>query len=397
MELAKDIQERKLSKSFRFLLNDQRLSKQQRKTLEEYNKYLIKKGNELTTRLSYIRQMQLAGLVIKKSYKDFTENDISNLIVHVTEKEYDVKFGNIRRKGKYKKSSKQLLKIILKEFFKNFVGKPEIVEGLKVSRKRNNFKLPEDILTKEEILKMVGACENFRDKALLFSLYESGCRRGEWLNIKIKNLKIDEYGAVIVVSGKTGSRRVRLLDSVPDLVNWLNQHPQRDNPEAPIWMSWKNGLGYMGLCKIMYKSAKNSGVKKKVYPHLFRHSRLTHLAGMGFTEAELRIIAGWSADSQMPKTYIHLSGGDVDRKMLELNGKLPDKAKENGKTKPKTCRLCGEANSATNKFCFKCGRPLEEKAVTELMKVEQEAENAFNKLNPNAQQKIIELLSSVEA
>lgn len=42
---------------------------------------------------------------------------------------------------------------------------------------------------------------------------ESCCRIGEILSLKIKNIQFDEYGIVLTVNGKTGMRRVRIIDS----------------------------------------------------------------------------------------------------------------------------------------------------------------------------------------
>jgi len=65
---------------------------------------------------------------------------------------------------------------------------------------------------------MVEICENARDKALVSGLYESGVRISEWLGVKIKDIIFDDYGAKIKVTGKTGTRQIRLIDSVPYLI-----------------------------------------------------------------------------------------------------------------------------------------------------------------------------------
>lgn len=62
---------------------------------------------------------------------------------------------------------------------------------------------------------------NPRDKVLVSILYESGCRISKILNLKIRNMEFDSYGADLIVKGKTGQHRVRLIDSVPRLMTWL--------------------------------------------------------------------------------------------------------------------------------------------------------------------------------
>jgi hypothetical protein len=55
------------------------------------------------------------------------------------------------------------------------------------------------------------------------------------LSLKVKHIFFDEYGAQLIVNGKTGQRRIRIIASVPYLTEWLNKHRDKDNPEAPLW------------------------------------------------------------------------------------------------------------------------------------------------------------------
>lgn len=109
------------------------------------------------------------------------------------------------------------------------------------------------------------------------------------------------------------------------------------------------------------------GIKKRVHPHLFRHSTATKMANH-FTEAQMNQYFGWVQGSKMPSTYVHLSGRDLDGAILELNG-LKDNKKENEKkTTIKKCPRCSELNPLTGKFCQRCGTPLDSIMV---MKVEE--------------------------
>ena len=69
--------------------------------------------------------------------------------------------------------------------------------------------------------------------------------------------------------------------------------------------------------KVFKKIARKAGIEKKVYPHLFRHSRATQLARY-LTEMEMKIFFGWSKNSNMPSVYVHLSGRDIDEKIIQL-------------------------------------------------------------------------------
>ena len=127
--------------------------------------------------------------------------------------------------------------------------------------------------TEEDIRKLVENAQNLRDKALIFSLYESGCRIGEILTLNINNVNFDEYGAILLVTGKTGDRRVRLIASAPLLSSWIENHPRNSELKAPLWVNFSTNnrygrLGYSSAKLMIKKVAVRAGIKKRVFPHL---------------------------------------------------------------------------------------------------------------------------------
>ena len=214
----------------------------------------------------------------------------------------------------------------IKYFFKwlnNSDEYPSNVKWIKTSVKNKNRKLPTDLLTLDEIKAMAKA-GNPMERAFIMVLYESACRIGEILNLKIKDVSIDQYGSALMVDGKTGMRRIRLIDSSPDLVMWIDKHPKKHERNSYLFIQNHSKTDCKGLTDvgtILKNLVMKTGIKKHVHPHLFRHSRLTELA-RDFSESELKVIAGWSGNSNMAGVYIHLSGGDIEKKMLERRGLL---------------------------------------------------------------------------
>ena len=98
----------------------------------------------------------------------------------------------------------------------------------------NSDTLPKDLLTKEDITAQAEAANNPRDKAFIWLLYETGARIGELIDLTVGDIEDRTNGRKIVIDGKTGARRLPLVESVPYLNVWLNKHP---NPEkdAPLW------------------------------------------------------------------------------------------------------------------------------------------------------------------
>jgi len=262
--------------------------------------------------------------------------------------------------------------IELRMFFKWLIPDNDYFEGIKSKPPKNDLPV-EQLVTPTDVTCLVDACQSQRDRAIIMLLWDSAVRLQEGLDLKVGSLEFDNKGAVVIVNGKTGMRRIRLIDSVPDLQNWINMHPYRDNHDAPLFVT--NRL-YDGKHKRLDKRtvqnmtktiSKRSGIQKKIHPHAFRHARLTNLAKQGFNEMELRIIAGWEKNSDMPAVYIHLSGADVENKILEKNGLIePDEEIKTPPTKPKECPRCKTKNAYDAQYCMTCSMILDPKKAKEI-------------------------------
>jgi integrase/recombinase XerD len=237
---------------------------------------------------------------------------------------------------------------------------------VKVTPPKNDLQA-EEMLTPDEVNALIDVANSLRDKALIASLYEGGFRVAELGNTKIKDLVFDEYGAVVIVRGKTGVRRVRLISSVPYLQQWLEAHPCRKDRNAPLWISTtkdKEGetqhtiLKYDALRLQLGKLAKKAGIKKRVNPHNFRHSRASYLASR-LTESQLEQYLGWEHGSSMPRTYVHMSGRDVDTRLLEIHGLDIPRKKDEPTTR--LCPTCKALNQIKAGVCWQCKRPLDMK------------------------------------
>ena len=331
-------------------------NKENIKTIEKFLKKLFAEGLSKPRVIKYANYLKTIAEKIGKSFMEVNEEDIINFLSHLEQ-------------SNYSEWTKRDYKVVLKRFFR-FLGKEELMKDIKTTMRNNRKKLPEDLLTKTEIKRMIETANHPRDKAIISLLYEGGLRIGELASLKIKNVVFDEYGAVIKVKGKTGERRVRVVLSSSLLAKWIEIHPDKDNPNAPLLVNlstnYKNkGITYRGISMRIKEIAKKAGVDKKITPHLFRHSRATHLATV-LTEAQMNEYFGWVQGSRMAATYVHLSGRDTDNKMLEIYG-LKKKEKEKEKElKPKECPRCKYINGPTDRFCSRCGEVLDEEEAVKI-------------------------------
>jgi len=260
----------------------------------------------------------------------------------------------------------------------------DLFQNIKIKKPRRH--LPVDqLITREDIVRLVDICDRPRDRALIMLMWDSGARIGELLSLNIGHVQFDRYGAVVIVNGKTGMRRLRLISSVPDIQTWVNMHPLRADANAPLFVtSRKYGyelrrLSAQTVGNKLKDIARKLGMKKPIHPHAIRHARLTDLARsnsqkQGLSEMELRLVAGWEKNSAMPEVYIHLSGADVERKLLENAGFIdntPDKAET--ALEPQQCPRCKALNAHDALYCATCSMALVEEAAR---KVDESTEEA---------------------
>jgi len=319
-----------------------------------------------------------------KSFLDFTKLDIERFL------------SKINRNRTLSEWTKYDYRRTIKAFW-IWLGKREIVEWVNLTTPKN-YKLPEEILTEDEIQAMIDVAESLRDKAIIAVLYESGARRGEFINLRIKHIVFDNKGAILIVHGKTGMRRLRLVSSVPYLIRWLDVHPKKDDPNAPMWVNvgYPNHgsvMNYYSLSIQLKKIAKKAGIKKRVYPHLFRHSRATVLANW-LTEAQMCEFFGWVQGSDMPRIYIHLSGRDVDNAILNMYG-LAEEEIRKPKINAVKCPRCEAINTGEARFCMRCAFPLTKDAQIEILDYQESVNETVKAMMKDSEfRKVVEAMQT---
>ena len=316
--------------------------------------------------------------IARQAHKDFdqmTKADVQQLVLAIRA---------IQKKNGDALSERTILDHLtaIKSFWKWFKGSedetPPEVKWIKTNPSKSNKKLPDELPNTEDVEKLVNAATNARDKALISVLFDSGCRIGELLTLRIKNLHFDEYGGVLLVTGKTGQRRVRIIHSVQRLQTWLEQNPFREQPDAIVFCSLSNKgrgnqLKYEAVSRILKKIRERAHVTKRVNPHAFRHARATLLA-QHLTDSQLKQYFGWEADSKMAAVYIHLSGKDLDPALARLAG-LTTEQPHNDIGKVKICERCKTVNTHEALRCIQCFCPF---VTTEQDEKKKIAEVVFN-------------------
>lgn len=342
-------------------------SEKNKELIFSFEKELVVQGISKPRIIRYLFCLKKLDGLLGKDFDRVTKEDLFSVVSVIEKQDLSV-------------WTKHSDKVILKRFFKWVYGcgegYPDVVRWIKSHVKKSRDKLPNDgeMLSEDEVRRLVEKVFNLRDKALVSLLWETGCRIGEIATLRIRSVKFDEYGAVLSVNGKTGPRSVRVINSTSYLANWINTHPSVENRDAPLWVNIgqrNHGkmLEYASIRKMLKIIFGRAGVKKRCNPHSFRHARATFLANH-LTEFQMNQYFGWVQGSDMPSTYVHLSGKDIDGALLRLNGIKVDEKAQESVLKARKCPRCGFLNAYDHKFCSRCGGVFD---VGELVKVQEEA------------------------
>ncbi|MCX6693256.1 MAG: site-specific integrase [Methanomicrobiales archaeon] len=273
----------------------------------------------------------------------------------------------------FKKNTVVDFKKILKQFFlwmaeNGHTTIPQAkIEKLKTEGRDCMTKTASDLLTPEEVEKMISACKRDMDRALLMTLYEGAFRIGELGTMTWRQISFDKDGAVVNLKFKTDKERyVRLFMSAEYLARWRSSYPGDASGDNLVFVS-KDGkpLNHGAILVQMKRIATRAGVAKHVTPHLFRHSRITHLVKEGMSESVIKMIGWGSVDTRMFKTYLHLAGKDIDAETKRFYGIQEPEAKKERRLEPRQCPHCHHIDSPIAQYCSLCGRSLSETAAVD--------------------------------
>jgi integrase len=288
---------------------------------------------------------------------------------------------------------------------------PHCMSGIRrLPRMEKSAYKPSDLWSEEEHEIFLKYCPSARDKAFHSMAFDTSARPSELLALRIGDIFFrkahdgTQYGE-IVVTGKTKSRTLPLISSLPYLKQYLQVHPQGTNPGAWLFISYskQNNLGRITRDGLLKKYVQY--YKKRFFPSLleadsvserdkayirnmllkpfslyvFRHMALTHKSSF-LKEHILRDRAGWSLTSKMPQVYIHYFGTESSNSILEAYGIAKNQSMRTNILKPIQCPNCLESNDRRARFCISCKMILRYDVYTETLEEQKKKESEIGLL-----------------
>ena len=173
----------------------------------------------------------------------------------------------------------------------------ELVKSPSIVRKLPQVLSFEEIEMIENTLD-VSIPENFRNKAMIETLYSCGLRVSELVNLKLSNLRFEDE--IIFVHGKGDKQRVvpighyaiKLIDLYIKDIR-INLKIKKGH-EDYVFLNHRRGkcLTRVYVFLMIKQAAKDAGIKKKISPHTFRHSFATHLLEGGADLVAIQMMLG---------------------------------------------------------------------------------------------------------
>ena len=189
-------------------------------------------------------------------------------------------------------------------FFYKYVTEKEI--PVTYSIRRTTRKLPQ-VLTMEEIWKIICSTNNLKHRLILMTTYSAGLRASETINLKAEN--IDSERMLIKVKGKGGKERYTLLSKrlLPELRHYYKTFSPKTYLFPSSFKKNKNQpLSYETIRTIYEDARKKAGVKRGTGVHTLRHSFATHLLEAGYDIRKIQVLMGHTRLSTT-MIYLHVS------------------------------------------------------------------------------------------
>lgn len=172
----------------------------------------------------------------------------------------------------------------IKYLYEKTLGRPEMVSFVRYPKQHPKLMA---VLSLEEVNRLLQAIRHPVYQAIAMVLYGAGLRVAEALVLEVSDID-GERGVIHVRKGKGGKAREAKMSSV--LHGWLQEYWDRCRPAAPYLFASRTGKPPIGqsVREAVRKAATAAMIKKRVTPHVLRHSFATHLLEHG---TDVRVVA----------------------------------------------------------------------------------------------------------
>ncbi len=276
--------------------------------LKELEKQMSLQGFSPKTKKAYIGHSRRFMEFLDKKPIDINKIDIENYMYYLLNEQ--------RVSHSYANQAINAIKFM----FKIVLKKENIVYEL--ARPKKEKKLP-NVLSEEEVLKILNALSNTKHKAILYLIYSSGLRVSEVVRLKAKD--IDSKRMMIHIhQGKGGKDRYTMLSE--SALQILRRYYSEERPDEWIFPG-ANGDSFITertVQRIFQNACQKAKINRNVSVHCLRHSFATHLLEGGTDIRYIQELLGHSS-SKTTEIYTHVTQSSISKIKSPLDKIMNDK------------------------------------------------------------------------
>lgn len=274
------------------------------------------------------------------------------------------------------------------------------IQEIKIGGFDRHTKGPDDVLTPEEINKIIDAARTPKYKAFFGCLYETGGRSIEVARLQWKDVEVKEWGAVLHLRDyKAGSspntRVVPVVVYAKYLFDLKSQYRGNPSGDAYVFTTPQGEpIQYGGIMKALNQFVRAAGINRHISLHQFRHTRITHALESGMSETLAKKVFWGNQSTQMIEVYSHLTTSDVEDAFLKMGGVEIEEKQVNRGPQPIQCPTCHKVMPPGSRFCSRCCTALTADAIEEVRQGEQIISDMFEGLSDEKKLKVVAFLQS---
>ena len=273
------------------------LSEEALNSIEKFKNWLRSRRYSESTVLTYTDALK----TFLKFYNNKLISEISNDDI--------IKFNNeFILKNNLSASYQNQVVNAIKLFFRTVQNKTIDVDI--IHRPKREHLLP-NVLSKEEIKKILQAPSNIKHKTMLSLIYSCGLRRSELLNLKITD--IDSNRNLVIIRQSKG-KKDRITPLSGKILELLRAYFIAYKPK--VWLfegqDKTNKYDERSLASVLKQAVEKTKIKKPVTLHWLRHSYATHLLEAGTDLRYIQEILGHSR-STTTEIYTHVSNKSIQK------------------------------------------------------------------------------------
>lgn len=273
------------------------LTSQQIEKISQFKDWLNSRRYSPNTVKTYTEALR----TFLRFYNNKPLNEINNQDLIKFNNEYILKNG-------YSSSFQNQVVNAIKLFFKKIENTQLEIEL--IHRPKRPTLLP-NVLSKEEVTKILKAHKNIKHKSMLSLIYSYGLRRSELLNLKMTDINAERNLIVIRNAKGNKDRVVPLSIKVLDL---LREYYKTYKPQTWLFEGENNNTQYSenSLQNVFKQAIAKVGMKKPVTLHWLRHSYATHLIESGTDLRYIQELLGHKS-SKTTEIYTHVTEKSISK------------------------------------------------------------------------------------